>query len=107
MSARSARCGHQRFRFRLEGREQRQVGDGDAQIVMFRFIAEGAGHAAAAGVKGYDVQVRNQLEGGGAGGGTEECLLMAMSVKQALSGSGTQGKLAAASLDLRAEPGVC
>ena len=59
-----------------------RLGDGDAELVVVRLVAEDAAHAAAAGVEDGELQVGDGAQGRLGGGAGEQRALVAVRVQQ-------------------------
>src|SRR6266851_9485068 len=96
----------QRLWGRAQCRQQRQLGDRYAEIVVFFFKAERARHAATAGVKNSDLQSRHEAQGGGGALGAAKRFLMAVGMQEAFLRSLPQLQVAAARFGLVSQPVV-
>src|SRR5580692_3764516 len=94
--------GEQRVRrCRAHPRQYAELADLYRYFVMFGFIAERPGHAAARRVEGFDLEARDQPQRLYRGADGAECLLVAMPVKQCrLAFHGGEWQLEAARLAL-------
>ena len=85
MSARKTRGGDDRIRGRLTHRRQKlSLADGPRQIVVLALVSKRACHATAAGVKVRDLSTGNLAKQANHRGGSNERLLMAVSMDEHL-----------------------
>ncbi len=106
MPARGPRGDDDRLRPCRQGRKQLEVGNLHTDVVMLLLEAEGARHAAAAGVEDIHVQLWHQPQRRHRAADAAQCLLMAMAVQDTLALPGLQGELQVALLHLARQPGV-